>query len=138
MEDGETLAHEFAHASAVEEAWRRATRASTAVCERAKNSNVHAPSLYLDTSVIGGYFDSEFMADTRALWELREAGRFRFVSSELVIDEIAGAPERVRELLRTSFAVEDVLEVNEEMEELAAAYMAQKSCRPHLPMTRSM
>jgi hypothetical protein len=28
---------------------------------------MHALSLYLDTSVIGGYFDAQFMADTRAL-----------------------------------------------------------------------
>ena len=66
------------------------------------------------------------MADTRALWELRAAGRFKFVSSELVIAEITGAPERVRELPRLSVAAEDVLEVSEEMKELAAAYMAQK------------
>ena len=52
---------------------------------------MHAPSLYLDTSVIGGYFDPEFMADTRALWKLREAGLFRFISSDLVVDEIAGS-----------------------------------------------
>jgi len=84
-------------------------------------------SLYLDTSVIGGYYDAAFQTDTRALWKLKEAGRFRFVSSQLVVDEIAGAPERVRELMRSSFSPEDVLEVNEEMEDLAAAYMAQKA-----------
>jgi hypothetical protein len=87
---------------------------------------MHARSLYLDTSVIGGYFDPEFMADTRALWRLRETGRFRFVSSQMVVDEIAGAPERVRELMRTSFGPEDVLDVSVEMEYLAAAYMSQK------------
>jgi len=90
------------------------------------NPAMHALSLYLDTSVIGGYYDAAFLADTRALWKLKEAGRFRFVSSQLVIDEIVGAPERVRELMQTSFAVEDVLDINEEMEDLAAAYMAQK------------
>ena len=37
------------------------------------NSGMHALSLYLDTSVIGGYFDAEFMADTRALWRLKGA-----------------------------------------------------------------
>lgn len=37
--------------------------------------------LYLDTSVIGGYFDAEFMSDTRALWRLQEEGRYRFVTS---------------------------------------------------------
>jgi predicted nucleic acid-binding protein len=87
---------------------------------------MHARSLYLDTSVIGGYFDPEFMADTHALWRLREEGRFRFVSSQMVIDEIAGEPQRVRELMRTSFGPEDVLDVSVEMEDLAVAYIAQK------------
>ncbi|MSU47530.1 MAG: PIN domain protein [Opitutus sp.] len=87
---------------------------------------MHSPALYLDTSVIGGYFDREFMADTRALWRLMEAGRFRFVSSQLVVDEVAGAPARVRELMQSAFAPADVLGVSEEMEELAAAYLAQK------------
>ena len=73
---------------------------------------MRALSLYLDTSVIGGYFDAAFMADTRALWRLKEAGRFRFVSSVLVDQEIAGAPERVRALLRTTIAPEDVLPMN--------------------------
>ena len=29
---------------------------------------MQVPSLYLDTSVIGGYYDAVFLADTRALW----------------------------------------------------------------------
>jgi predicted nucleic acid-binding protein len=85
-----------------------------------------ARSLYLDTSVIGGYFDPEFMADTRTLWRLREAGCFRFVSSRLVFQEIIGAPERERNLMRTTFAPVDVLERTAEAEELAQAYLAQK------------
>jgi predicted nucleic acid-binding protein len=87
---------------------------------------MHALPLYLDTSVIGGYFDAEFMADTRALWRLREAGRFRFITSQLVFQEIAGAPERVRELMRATFTPDDVLERTAEVEELAQAYLAQK------------
>ena len=90
------------------------------------NPAMHTLSLYLDTSVIGGYYDAEFMADTGALWRLKEAARFRFISSQLVIDEIAGAPERVRELMRTSFSPEDVLDVSVEMEDLAAAYVREK------------
>ncbi len=90
------------------------------------NSGVHALSLYLDTSVIGGYYDAEFMADTRALWRLREARRFRFVTSQLVFQEIVGAPERVRELMRATFTPDDVLERSAEVEELAQAYLAQK------------
>lgn len=90
------------------------------------NGPMHALALYLDTSVIGGYFDAEFMADTRALWRLREAGRYRFNTSQLVFQEIAGAPERVRELMRNTFTPNDVLERSAEVEELAQAYLAQK------------
>ena len=56
------------------------------------NEPMHALALYLDTSVIGGYYDAEFIADTRALWRLKEAGKFRFVSSVLV-DRIRKSPE---------------------------------------------
>ncbi len=87
---------------------------------------MHALSLYLDTSVIGGYFDAEFMADTRALWRLMEAGRFRFVSSVLVDQEIARAPEQVRTLMRATFAPADMLPMTAEALELAGHYLEQK------------
>ena len=91
---------------------------------------MHALSLYLDTSVIGGYYDPEFMADTRALWRLREAKRFQFITSQLVFQEVVGAPERVRELMRSTFSPEDVLERTAEVEALAQAYLAQKVVPP--------
>ena len=90
------------------------------------NPAMHALSLYLDTSVIGGYYDAEFMADTRALWQLREAGRFRFVSSVVVDQEITGAPARVRELMAKTFALTEMLPITAEAVELAGHYMAQK------------
>lgn len=86
----------------------------------------HALSLYLDTSVIGGYHDPEFMADTRALWRLREGGHFRFVSSVVVDREIARAPERVRELMRVTFAAESPLPLTPEADALASAYLEHK------------
>jgi len=45
----------------------RETVASTDRGGFVMNPAMHALSLYLDTSVIGGYFDAEFLADTRAL-----------------------------------------------------------------------
>lgn len=87
---------------------------------------MHAPTLYLDTSVIGGYFDPEFMADTRALWRLMEAGRFRFVSSVLVEQEVARAPEPVRMLMRKTFAEANVLPMTTEVVELSGHYLANK------------
>jgi hypothetical protein len=50
---------------------------------------------------------------------LKEAGRFRFVSSVLVEQEIVRAPERVRRLMRETFAEADVLPMTAEMVELA-------------------
>jgi len=92
---------------------------------------VHAPSLYLDTSVIGGYYDPEFTADTRALWRLRAAGHFRFVSSAVVGREVARAPARVRQLLRATFAVAPLLPLTPEADILASAYLAQKVVPAH-------
>lgn len=91
---------------------------------------MRALSLYLDTSVIGGYFDVEFMADTRALWRLQETGHLRFVTSQLVFQEIAGAPERVRELMRATFSPDEVLERTAEMERLAQSYLAHRVVPP--------
>jgi hypothetical protein len=90
------------------------------------NAAMHALSLYLDTSVIGGYYDPEFVADTRALWRLRDAGRFSFFSSVIADQEIAGAPEPVRALMRTTFAGAALLPLSDEADALAAAYLAQK------------
>jgi predicted nucleic acid-binding protein len=89
-----------------------------------------ALALYLDTSVIGGYYDARFMADTRALWRLRERGQFRFITSRLVFQEIINAPERVRDLMRDTFTSGDVLERSAEAEKLARTYMAQKIVPP--------
>ena len=86
----------------------------------------HALSLYLDTSVLGGYFDAEFLADTRALWRLRETGRFHFFISQVVMAETLSAPAGVRTLLESNFANEDIINFDVEMEALAATYLAQK------------
>ena len=50
-------------------------------------------TLYLDTSVVGGYFDKEYLKETRQLWDLWKTGRYRFVSSVVVEEEIEPAPE---------------------------------------------
>jgi predicted nucleic acid-binding protein len=85
-----------------------------------------ALSLYLDTSVIGGYYDARFMADTRAMWRLKEAGQFRFVSSVIVEKEIVGAPLRVRELMRDTFVGNILLPLSTEAIALASVYLGQK------------
>jgi predicted nucleic acid-binding protein len=91
---------------------------------------VKVPVLYLDTSVIGGYFDDEFKDATRELWRQMEVGKFRFVTSLITADELAEAPTQVRDLWADTFTPEMILDVTDDMEQLAAAYMAQAILTP--------
>ena len=91
---------------------------------------VKIPTLYLDTSVIGGYFDDEFKGATRELWRQMEVGKYRFITSLITVDELAQAPAEVRELWVDTFTPEMILDVTDEMEQLAAAYMAQAILTP--------
>jgi hypothetical protein len=83
------------------------------------------PVLYLDTSVIGGYFDDEWKDATQELWRQMEAGLYRFVCSDVTTGEIEDAPERVRTLFLTTFPPATLIETTDEMDILAAAYLAQ-------------
>ena len=80
--------------------------------------------IYLDTSVLGGYFDEEFKEETRKLWELGKTGNYVFYISRITLNELLFAPEWVRELSRKSFTDEHVLPLTEEAEKLAEAYLA--------------
>ena len=96
------------------------------------------PILYLDTSVIGGYFDDEFKEATRKLWRLMEAGKYRFVTSTITADELAEAPSHVRDLWADTFTPEMILDVTDDMDQLAAAYMAQAFSRRSTPTMPAM
>lgn len=83
--------------------------------------------LYIDSSVIGGYYDDEFQEATRTLWKQVEQGRFRFIASVLSQQEIEGAPARVRRLMERTFPRDDsVLPMTSEAVSLAAAYLEHK------------
>ena len=91
---------------------------------------MHIPTLYLDTSTIGGYFDDEWKDATRELWRQMEAGQWRFVTSLVAAEELTDAPDRVRELFNTSFEPDAVLDITAEMDVLAAEYVAQGVVTP--------
>ena len=55
--------------------------------------------IYIDTSVVGGYFDEEFKEATRLLFDRLEKNEIIFVVSDLLDLELLNAPEKVRELL---------------------------------------
>ena len=85
---------------------------------------MHIQSLYLDTSVIGGYHDTEWMADTRELWAQRSRGLWVFLSSGLVAQEISDAPPEVRQTFDETFDLaKDLLLITGEMEDLAMEYL---------------
>lgn len=55
--------------------------------------------IYIDTSVVGGYFDEEFKDDTIKLFERLEKNEIIFVVSGLLDLELLNAPLHVRKLL---------------------------------------
>ena len=84
-----------------------------------------ALTLYLDNSVIGGYFDPDFEDATRRLWTLANAGQFRFVASVVTQQEAALAPPIVVELFAGTFPRDSMLlPLSDRAEELAQAYVA--------------
>jgi len=83
------------------------------------------PNLYLDTSVVGGYFDKAFKDDTRELWRQMEKGLFRFYVSAITVDEVLTAPLEVRELAADTFT-DPLLQVTPEADRLFQAYMKSK------------
>ena len=83
------------------------------------------PRIYCDSSVIGGYFDSEFEADSRRFIDAVKKGRIVMLVSEVVVQEILQAPENVQNLLASipASSVERV-PLSNEIVELRNAYVA--------------
>jgi len=59
-----------------------------------------------------------------------ESGVWRFMTSLVTSEELIEAPERVRNLFNTTFEAADVLGVTDEMDRLAATYVAQGVVTP--------
>jgi hypothetical protein len=55
--------------------------------------------IYIDTSIVGGYFDIEFEAETKQLFDRLLNNDVIFVVSDLLDLELQRAPERVKNLL---------------------------------------
>jgi len=55
--------------------------------------------IYIDTSVVGGCFDSDFETESRALFDMIKAGRLIAVVSSLLADELRLAPSKVQAIL---------------------------------------
>lgn len=79
---------------------------------------------YADTSVFGGAFDDEFMQPSGAFIDAIKAGRFTLVTSELVRQEIAAAPQTVRQLFDDMLPIADIAAVTGEAIQLQQAYLS--------------
>lgn len=55
--------------------------------------------IYIDTSVVGGFFDEEFKDPTQRLFKRLENNEVRFVISDLLELELLQAPRHVSDLL---------------------------------------
>ena len=82
--------------------------------------------IYIDTSIVGGFFDKVFAAETRALFQRLENNEVTFVVSDLLREELQGAPKHVRNLLEnySNDKFETVL-LTDEAKELADNYIAE-------------
>lgn len=78
--------------------------------------------IYIDTSVFGGYFDSEFEEFTKPLFERIFSGEFIVLFSTVTQNELQDAPETVKNLVlnikasQTEFLEEDTDAVSLAME----------------------
>jgi predicted nucleic acid-binding protein len=83
--------------------------------------------IYIDTSVVGGYFDEEFKEATIKLFERLENNEIIFVVSDLLDLELINAPQLVREhLFKYPADKFQRIELTEEAIILADTYIAEK------------
>jgi predicted nucleic acid-binding protein len=83
--------------------------------------------IYIDTSVVGGYFDEEFKEATIKLFERLDNNEIIFVVSDLLDLELINAPQQVREhLLKYTADKFQRVELTEEAIKLAETYIDEK------------
>jgi hypothetical protein len=82
---------------------------------------------YIDTSIVGGFFDEKFAEDTKMLFERLERKEVIFVLSDVLDYELERAPEKVKTLLqRYSEDNFERFEMPKEAEWLAEQYIIEK------------
>ncbi len=82
---------------------------------------------YIDTSVFGGYFDTEFEKITKKLFSKIEKEKIVILYSEMTENELLPAPEKVQSFVRgLSFESIEYIEISEEAIQLADKYINEK------------
>ena len=82
--------------------------------------------IYIDTSIVGGFFDKEFEKETRLLFKQLENREVVFVISEVLTGELENAPVQVRALLDNyDDTYLEKVPLTDEARELADKYIAE-------------
>jgi len=79
--------------------------------------------VYIDISVLGGYFDKEFDIATQRLFDEVKKGEYKIVISNITEGELLNSPERVRTLLNDLGIDYDVIQLNDDAVSLALEYI---------------
>lgn len=83
--------------------------------------------IYIDTSVVGGLFDIEFLDDTLPFFDRVKKGELIVVYSEITNDELINAPIKVRNYLKSlSSKQKEFVEITQEATNLADTYIREK------------
>ena len=81
-------------------------------------------TLYVDTSVIGGYFDIEFAKDTQPLFDNLSNSKYEIMYSNVTENELLNAPQQVKELLeKLPDTLKKKVNLTEESVKLADTYI---------------
>ncbi len=84
--------------------------------------------IYIDTSVIGGYYDEEFEELTKAFFERIENKDFDIYFSEVNETELTLAPQEVQDVKKLIPAECYIyLELNDDAKQLAETYIREKA-----------
>ena len=83
--------------------------------------------IYIDTSVVGGYFDEEFKESTTKLFDRLDNNEIIFVVSDLLDLELLNSPQQVQQLLHNYPSDKfQRIELTEEAVKLADTYISEK------------
>jgi len=72
----------------------------------------------------GGYYDDEFMDDTRLLFECIDTHQLTVICSDMVLKELKVAPKRIRDIFKSIDDVE-IYYMNKEFERLSGLYISE-------------
>ncbi|MEX2590747.1 MAG: PIN domain-containing protein [Chitinophagales bacterium] len=80
--------------------------------------------VYIDTSVVGAYYDKEFKYWTKLFFNSVERGEFKLAISEILYAELSNAPLRIREILQKIQENNKIyVEYNSDARKLADEYL---------------